>query len=56
MGDPKVRVLLPAYNSRGEGRNETRARQTRGPVRSGMPQARPAIARQASTATVEVSR
>jgi hypothetical protein len=56
MGDPKVGVLLPAYDPRGGGRNEMRACQTRGSAESALPQALPGIAVQRSTATLEVSR
>ena len=56
MGDPKVRVLLPAHDSRGGGRNQMGAGRTRGPAESVMPQALPAIAVQRSMATPEVSR
>jgi len=55
MGDPKVRVLLPPYDSRGRERDEMRACRTRG-SESVMPQALSVIAVQRSPATLEVSR
>jgi hypothetical protein len=48
--------LLSTYDSRGGGRNEMRACQTRGSAESVMPQALSAIAVQRSAATLEVSR
>src|SRR6266568_1895194 len=51
MGDPKVRVLLSTYDSRGRGRNEMRACQTRGSAESVMPSALSAVAVRRSTAT-----
>jgi hypothetical protein len=51
-----VRVLLSAYDSRGGGRNQMRACQTRGSAESVLPRALPAITVQRSTATLEVLR
>jgi hypothetical protein len=63
MGDPKVRVPLSTYDSRGGAGNEMRACLTRGSAESVVgraesvvPQAPPAIAVQSSTVTLEVPR